>query len=116
MLNKPQQSALALQLPVGQKPRGDAAPPELLILQHGEVQRKGRLYARDRELVEGPKTAAYGGLAVPGVHDELRQEGVVMRGHHVARVEVRVDPDARPAWRIIDLDQTGLGQEVVAGG
>src|ERR671912_2116359 len=115
MLYKPQQSALALQLPVGQKPRGDAAPPELLILQHGEVQRKGRLYARDRELVEGPKTAAYGGLAVPGVHDELRQEGVVVRGHHIAGVEVRVDSDARPAWWIIDLDKPGLGQEVAAG-
>src|ERR687897_987553 len=115
MLKKPQQSALALQLSVGQKPRGDAAPPELLILQHGEVQRKGRLQARDRELVEGPKTAAYGGPAVPGVHDELRQEGVVVRGHHVAGVEVRVDPDARPAWRIVDLDEPGLGQEVAAG-
>src|SRR5918994_1034230 len=115
MLYKPQQSALALQLPVGQKPRGDAAPPELLILQHGEVQRKGRLYARDRELVEGPKTAAYGGLAVPGVHNELRQEGLVGRGHHVAGVEVRVDPDARPAWRVVDLDEPGLGQEVAAG-
>src|ERR671920_1137235 len=110
-----QQSALALQLPVGQKPCGDAAPSELLVLEHGEVQREGRLHPRDRELVEGPKTAAYGGLAVTGVHDELRQEGVVVRGYHVAGVEVRVDPDARPAGRIIDLDEPGLGQEVAAG-
>src|ERR671920_990525 len=110
-----QQSALALQLPVGQKPRGDAAPSELLILQHGQVQRKGRLHAGDRELVEGSKTAAYGGLAVTGVHDELRQEGVVVRGHHVAGVEVRVDPDAWSSGRIIDLDEPGLGQKVAAG-
>src|ERR671911_835686 len=115
MLNEPQEASLALELPIRQEPRGDATPSELLVLEHGEVQRKGRLHAGDRELVEGPKTTAYGGLAVTGVHDELRQEGVVVRGHHVAGVEVRVDPDARAARRIIDLDQPGLGQEVAAG-
>src|SRR5215208_6009067 len=115
MLYQPQEAALAFELPICQEPRGDAASSELLVLEHSEVQRKRRLHARDGELVEGPKTAAYGGLAVTGVHDELRQEGVVVRGYHVAGVEVRVDPDARPAWRVIDLDKPGLGQEVAAG-
>src|SRR5829696_6071588 len=115
MLNQAQEAAFAFEFPVCQKPRGDAPSSELLVLEHGEVEWEGGLHARDGELVEGPKTTAYGGLAVAGVHDELRQEGVVVRGHHVAGVEVRVDPDARPAWRIIDLDKPGLGQEVAAG-
>src|SRR5215211_9291246 len=115
MLNQAQAATLAFELPIRQKPRGDAAPSELLVLEHGEVQREGRLHTRDGELIKGPKSAAYGGLAVTGVHDELRQEGVVVRGHHVAGVEVRVDPDTRPAWRIIDLYEPGLGQEVAAG-
>src|SRR5215216_736904 len=110
-----QEATLAFELPIRQEPRGDAAPSELLILEHSEVQREGRLHARDGELVEGPQAAAYRGLAVTGVYDELRKEGVVVRGHHVAGVEVRVDPDAGPAWRIIDLDEPGLGQEVAAG-
>src|SRR5215212_2367995 len=115
MLYQPQEAALAFELPICQEPRGDAASSELLVLEHSEVQRKGRLHARDGELVEGPKTAAYGGVAVTGMHDELRQEGVLVRGYPVAGVEVRIDPDARPAWRIIDLDKPGLGQEVAAG-
>src|SRR5215204_2616775 len=115
MLNQAQAAALAFELPIRQEPRGDAACSELLVLEHSEVQRKGRLHARDGELVEGPKTAAYGGLAVAGVHDELRKEGVVVRGHHVAGIEVGVDPDARSAGRIIDLDEPGLGQEVAVG-
>src|SRR5215203_6559848 len=96
MLNQAQEAAFAFEFPVCQKPRGDAPSSELLVLEHGEVEWEGGLHARDGELVEGPKTTAYGGLAVAGVHDELRQEGVVVRGHHVAGVEVRVDPDARP--------------------
>src|SRR5918994_1856184 len=115
MLNEPQEASLALELPIRQEPRGDATPSELLVLEHGEVQRKGRLHARDGELVEGPKAAAYGGLAVTGVHDELRQEGIVVRGHHVAGVEVRVDPYAGSARRVIDLDKPGLRQEVATG-
>src|SRR5918998_2495263 len=115
MLDQSQASALALELPIRQEARGDAALYELLILEHGEVQREGRLHAGDGELVEGPKTAAYRGPAVTGVHDELRQEGVVVRGHYVAGVEVGVDPDTWSSRRIIDLDKPGLGQEVAAG-
>src|SRR5215203_1995913 len=115
MLNQAQEAALAFELPIRQESRGDAALSELLVLEHSEVQREGRFHASDGELVEGPQTPAYGGLAVTGVHDELRQEGVVVRGHHIASVEVRVDSDARPAWWIIDLDKPGLGQEVAAG-
>src|SRR5919107_1253063 len=115
MLNQPQEASLVLELPIRQELRGYTAPSELFVLEHGEVQREGRLHARDGELVEGPNTPANRGLAVTGVHDELRKEGVVVRGHHVAGVEVGVDPDARPAGRIIDLDKTGLGQVVAAG-
>src|ERR687885_859145 len=109
------QTALALELPLREEARRDAAPQELLVFEDRQVQREGRLHAGDGELVQGPKAAAYGGLAVAGVHDELREQRVVVRGHPVAGVEVRVDPDAGSARRVVDLDEPGLGQEVAAG-
>src|SRR5215213_9190613 len=111
-LVEPQQTALALEVSLREEAGGDPSPQELLVLEDRQVQRQGGLHAGDGELVQGPKAAAYRALAVAGVYDQLGQERVVVRGYPVAGVQVRVDPDARPPGRVVDLDQPGLGKKV----
>ncbi len=79
------------------------------------MQRQGGLEARDGELVKGPQPAADGGPALTGVHYELSQQRVVVRGHRVAGVEVGVYPDPRTPRRVVHLDEPGLGQKVAPG-
>src|SRR5918998_3914819 len=111
-----QQALLVSELPVREKACGDAAAAKLLVFQDGEVEGYGRLRARDGELVQGPQAAAQGRVAAVGVHDQLRQQRVVVGRHPVAGVEVGVHPDPWSSRRVVELDGAGLGQEVAAGG
>src|SRR5215217_9560220 len=107
-----EQAALALEVSLCEEAGGYAAPEELFVLEDRQVQREGGLHAGDGELVQGAEAAADRALAVAGVYDQLGQERVVVRGYPVAGVQVRVDPDARPPGRVVDLDQPGLGKKV----
>src|SRR5918994_1677693 len=110
-----EQAALALEVSLCEEAGGYAAPEELLVLEDRQVQREGGLHTGDGELVQGAEAATDRALAVAGVYDQLGQQRVVVRGHSVAGVQVRVDPDAGPAWRVVDFYQPGLGQKVAAG-
>jgi hypothetical protein len=90
-------------------------PPELLVLEDRQVQRQRRLEANEGELVQGPHPTPDRPLAIGTVHDELGEQRVVVWGDLVAGVEVRVHPDARPAWRVVELDRPRLRQEVAPG-
>ena len=72
-----------------------------------------RGHAVDEELLERRAAAGDGRRAIRAPDDELAEQRVVVRRHLVARVQVRVHPDARPAGRVVALDDAGAGPEVV---
>ena len=62
-------------------------------------ERNGRVDAVDHEFVERPLESHQAFVAVAGMHDQLADQAVVIRGDGVAGVGVAVEPDAGPAGR-----------------
>ena len=65
------------------------------------------------QLVERDPAAGDRRRAVRAPDDQLAEQRVVVRRDLVARVQVRVHPDARAARRVVALDDAGAGPEVV---
>src|SRR2546423_15041929 len=67
----------------------------------------GRGHAFNDKRVERLAHARQGLRPAVAVDDDLREQRVVERWHRVSRVDVGVDPDARPAGRGIRGDRPG---------
>ena len=79
----------------GKPRRVDAAGGKSGIGGQGRVHVHGGRHAFDPAPRQGAAQPLQSGFASLGVHDQLCQEGVVERRHVRARLQVRVDPDAR---------------------
>ena len=92
---------------------GHPALEERVVLEQRAVDLDVRGDAVDEQLLERGPAAGDRRLAVRAPDDELAEQRVVVRRHLVARVEVRVHPDARAARGVVALDDAGAGPEVV---
>src|SRR5690606_6693638 len=77
-----------------------AARLERGMLEDLVVQRHVRANPVDHDLVQGGGHASDRRAAILAVRDDLRDQRVVVRRHHVAAVEMTVDADARPAGSV----------------
>ena len=77
----------------------------------GQEGNRGR-HPLDDEAVEGLTHAGERLLPIVAVHDDLREQGVVVGRDGIAGVDVGVDPHAGPAGRVVGRDQAGRRLEV----
>src|SRR5690606_32091447 len=90
-----------------------AAAQERRVLQQLLVQRDARLDALDHGFREGDVQARDRLLAGLAVGDDLADQRVVVRRHHVAVVGVRIDANAGAAGHVERRDAAGRGGETV---
>src|SRR3954468_8670700 len=88
---------------------------ERFVLEHRLVDGHVGDQALDDQLVEGDPRAGDGRRPVRPPDDELAEKRVVIGRHVVPTEEVRIDPDTRPARRVIALDEARAGPEVMRG-
>jgi hypothetical protein len=81
-------------------------------LQQLEQERDRRVDALDDERLQRDARPHQRLLARVAVHDQLADQRVVVRRHHVAGVRMRVHAHARPARRMEDRDLAGTRREV----
>src|SRR5262249_30620786 len=80
------------------------AGDEVGIVEDLEVQGDARLDALDDRHLEGPPHAGNRLLAIAAVHDDLRNQRIVVRRDRAVGVRERFDPHARPARNAEDVD------------
>src|SRR5690606_3140088 len=88
-----------------------AAGPETGVGHDPLLQRDVGADAVDHHLAQRHAHAGDRLLAVGAVHDQLADHRVVVGGHRIAFVDVRVHARPRAAGRVEVLDQAGRGQE-----
>ena len=76
-----------------------------------DEERDGGLDAVDDELSQRPLQPHQTFVAGAGMHDELADQTVIIRGNGVAGVSAGIDPDAEPAGRMEMGDRPGRGPE-----
>src|SRR5512133_3776217 len=81
-----------------------AALEKPLVEQQFLVQRDIGLYALHRHLRQRDAHAAQGLIARRPVGDDLADQGIIMRRHEIAVIDVRIDANARSARRMIGGD------------
>src|SRR5918998_4132452 len=85
-----------------------------LVIRDNTPQERYRLWhPGDYRLGQGPLHPRRRLVPVPPPDNDLPQQGVVVRRHAVASVEVRIDPNTGPTRRHIGLDGADAGSEVV---
>ena len=108
--------ARAAAVPVLVDPAGrEVAGPERRVAGHEAVERQRRLDAADLGLVERPAQPVDRRVAVAGVDHDLGDQVVVLGRHAVARLDRRVDPDARAGRHRPAADPARRRREVAAG-
>src|SRR5688572_5820790 len=90
-----------------------AAAHEAAVVERLAVQRDVGLDPLDHHLGEGDAHTTHRLLAARAVGDHLAYHRVVVRRHRVALIDVRVDPDARAAGRVVRTDPSRRGREAI---